>query len=137
MRSFLFVFGFLITGAPAAAKAAWDISPRWICQETHYAWCKEAGPCERSHAQAIEEIDFQKMTLLNFSGGPSTLGVKRYVPPTSVSLGVSYFASDGGQMWAIFDKPLTEIGQEGAYAVRAVTLSDDGGTLYWGECRPR
>lgn len=133
MRAFFFVLGLLITSSPAAAKAAWEISPRWLCQETHFAWCKEAGPCERSPAQAIVEIDFQKMTVQNFSGGSSFLGVKRYAP----SVGVSYFASDVGQMWAIYDKPLVGIGEEGAYAVRAVTLSDEGGVLYWGECRPR
>ena len=89
--------------------------------------------CERGNAEAIIEIDFQKMTVTNFSGGRANLSMKQH----NSFVGQSYFASENGQMWSIGDKPLAGIAQEGAYAVRGATLLDQGGTLYWGECRPR
>lgn len=124
----------------ASAKAAWEISPKWLCVESELTSCDRSEGCRKGTAQAVIEVDFDAMTITNFSGGTSRIGVKRYTPsigPKDVP--ESYFASDAGQMWVIVDEPLKDFAPiPQSYPVQGVTLRGaNGATLYYGECRPR
>lgn len=83
------------------------------------------------------------MTLRHFDAAPEEtekLGVKRYLSaPATLGTSESYFATDGGQMWAIGSEPIQGITRDGnSYPIQGVTLwGTTSANLFYGECSPR
>ena len=136
-----------IFSSVAFAAPAWELSPKWTCRGDFYANCKRDEVCGNGKSSSLNMIDFDKMTLTNFSypDEPATLLSKYYVeghiPPTPVAghseNGMSFVTTAEGQVFAISDKSERGLTDPSPwYEAISTTIYTVNATVHFSTCRP-